>query len=60
MTTSSRVRNYVLFNNRQACEIAAVYLRNHGIASEILSTMIEGEANQVGTILESIVGEMAL
>lgn len=56
----SRVRNYILFNNRQACEIAATYLRNHSVTSEILSTTIEGEANQVGMVLGSIVKEMAI
>jgi glycerate 2-kinase len=56
----SRVRNYVLFNNEQACEMAAAYLRKHGVASEILSTTIEGEANQVGTVIGSIAREMAI
>ena len=56
----SRVRNYVLFNGRQACEAASSYMRKHGIASSILSTTLEGEASQIGATIGSIAKEMAL
>lgn len=55
-----RVRNYVLFNNRQACEVAVNYLKSHGITAEILSTSMEGEARQVGAVLGSIGKEMVI
>jgi len=54
------VRNYVLFNNRLACEAALAYLRKRGITTEILSTTVEGESNQVGMVLGSIAKEMAV
>lgn len=56
----SKVTNHVLFNGRQACEVAASYMKKSGIDSSILSTTLEGEANQVGAFLGGIAKEMAL
>ena len=53
------VKNYVLFNNRLACEAALVYLRKRGVTTEILTTTMEGESNQVGVMLGSIAKEIA-
>lgn len=56
----SMVRNYVLFNGRQACEAASSYMKKRGVASSILSTTLEGEASQIGAVFGSIAKEMAL
>jgi len=56
----SHVKHFILFNNRQACEAAAAYLKSCRVTTAILSTAIEGEANQIGRVLGSIVREMAL
>lgn len=55
-----RVRNYVLFSNRQACEEATKCLKDLGLASSILTTALEGEASQVGAVLGSIGREIAI
>lgn len=54
----SKVTNHILFNGRQACEVAASYMKKHGITSSILSTTLEGEASQVGAVLGSIAEEV--
>jgi glycerate 2-kinase len=56
----SRVTNHILSNNRQACEVAASYIKKRGISSSIISTTLEGEASQVGGVLGSVVKEMAI
>jgi len=58
--TFSRVKHFILFNNRQACEAAAAYLKRTRLTTSILSTTMEGEANQVGKVLGSIAREMAV
>jgi glycerate 2-kinase len=55
-----RVRHFVLFNNRQACEAAVSYLKRRGVPTAILSSAMEGEANQVGRSLGSILREMTI
>ena len=54
----SKVTNHILFNGRQACEVAASSMKKHGITSSILSTTLEGEASQVGAVLGSIAEEL--
>ncbi len=56
----SRVKHFILFNNRQACEAAAAYLKSCGVTSAILSTAMEGEARHVGRVLGGIAREMAV
>jgi glycerate-2-kinase len=56
----NQVKHFILFNNRQACEAAAAYLKSCRLTTAILSTTMEGEANQVGRVLGSIAREMAI
>ena len=56
----NRVKHFILFNNRQACEAAAAFLKSCQVTTAILSTAIEGEANQIGRVLGSVVREMAV
>lgn len=56
----SHVKHFILFNNRQACEAAAAFLNSCGVTAAILSTAVEGEANQVGRVLGSIAREMVV
>lgn len=47
----SRVKQYVLFDNRRACDAVKEFLSEHGVVASILSTSLEGEARDIGDVL---------
>lgn len=52
------VRNFVIANNKLACEGAMHYLKAKGINATILTTSLQGEASQVGVVVSSIASEI--
>ncbi len=54
------VSNIVIGNNRLALERAQVIAQSHGFNTLILTTMLEGEAREVGKFVTSIIKEIQL
>jgi len=54
-----KVHNFVVGSNHTATRAAVDRARTLGYESMLLSTRIEGEASQVGTVLAGIAGEIA-
>lgn len=48
------VKNFLIGNNRTACEAAVNYLENKGIKASILMTSLQGEARNVGVAVSSL------
>ncbi|MEM1986488.1 MAG: DUF4147 domain-containing protein [Nitrososphaeria archaeon] len=55
----TRVQNFVLVNNIDLCNIALKYAKDYA-TSYVLTTSLEGEAKDVGTVISSIVKEILL
>ncbi len=53
------VQNAVVAGNRQAAEAAAERARQLGYRALVLTTFLEGEAREVGTVLAALAREMA-
>jgi len=53
-----RVYNFVVGNNRTACLAALEKLRKAGLNVEFVTSYMEGEAREVGTLLGAIVREL--
>ncbi len=53
-----RVYNVVVGSNRDSCVAAAQFLRLKGYRTLVLSTRLQGEARQVGTVLASILSDV--
>lgn len=53
-----RVHNFILGNAQKVCEAAEQKARELGLNSMILSTVIEGESREVGTVLAGIAKEI--
>lgn len=54
-TLFNRVFNYIILNNHRILELIDAYLRNLGFNTLILTSMLEGEAREVGRFLASII-----
>lgn len=54
-----KVHNIILSNAEKACEFAHARAKDLGLNSIILSTVIEGESREVGTVLAGIAKEIA-
>ena len=54
-----KVHNFILGNAEKVCEAAHERARELGLNSMILSTVIEGESREVGTVLAGIAKEIA-
>jgi glycerate-2-kinase len=55
-----RVYNVVIGNNRLASQAVCAELRSTGLNTLLLTSMLEGEARHVGTVLSSIVREVSV
>ncbi|MCX8188985.1 MAG: DUF4147 domain-containing protein [Nitrososphaeria archaeon] len=55
----ARVQNFVLVNNIDLCNIALNYAKDYA-PSYVLTTSLEGEAKDVGTVISSIAKEIIL
>lgn len=53
-----KVKNIIIGNNRTATEAACTSLRNMGLQSLLVTSLLEGEARHVGTMLGSIAKEV--
>ncbi|MDQ7028313.1 MAG: glycerate kinase [Ardenticatenia bacterium] len=53
------VRNVIVADNRRAAEAAAARARDLGYHALVLTTFLEGEAREVGTVLAALAQEMA-
>lgn len=53
-----RVHNILIGNNQESCEAAVKVLRRRGYRTLLLSTRIQGEAREVGTVLSATVSEI--
>ncbi len=54
-----RVHNAIIASNRQAAEAAAVRATELGYHALVLTTFLEGEAREVGTVLAALARELA-
>lgn len=54
------VSNVIIANNRTACRGAQEYARKTGVSSIILTSQLEGEAKDVGTIVSAIARELRM
>jgi glycerate 2-kinase len=55
-----RVHNVLIANSLQSCHAAADMLRERGYSTLVLSTMISGEAKEIGKLLGGVVRGMAM
>jgi glycerate 2-kinase len=55
-----RVHNVVVGNNRLASQTACTELKSAGLNTLLLTSMMEGEARHVGTVLSSIAREVSI
>jgi len=55
-----RVSNIVLGNNRLACKTAIDALKKHGLKTLFLTSFMEGEAREFGTMLGTIAREISV
>lgn len=53
------VHNIIIGNNSLACEAASHVLKEKGLNTIILTSRLEGEASVVGTVIASVVAEIA-
>ncbi len=58
--TFERVHNVVIGNNRLACQAAAKTLKESGLNVTFLSSFLEGEAREVGTVLSALAKEVVV
>lgn len=56
--TFERVSNIIVGGNKLACEAAAESLRKMGYTTLILSTRIQGEAREIGTLFSSVLSDV--
>jgi len=54
----SRTHNVIVGNNRLAAEAASMEARRQGLNTVLLSSLVEGEARQVGTVYAGIAREI--
>ncbi|MEM2429079.1 MAG: glycerate kinase [Nitrososphaerales archaeon] len=55
-----RVHNFIIGSNELACESAFSYLLSKGLDAMILTTLLEGEAREVGKVIASIAKYMRI
>ncbi|MEM2210217.1 MAG: glycerate kinase [Nitrososphaerales archaeon] len=55
-----RVHNFIIGSNELACESAFSYLSSKGLDTMILTTLLEGEAKEVGKVIASIAKYMKI
>ena len=53
-----RVHNFILCNNRAACNAAVEQFRKSGLNSLLLTAYLEGEAREAGRLLSSMIKEV--
>ncbi len=56
--TFEKVHNFVIGNNRLACQAAIKAMKKSGLNTMFLSSFLEGEAREIGTALSALANEV--